>query len=1700
MRRTKYSFANSCIALLLCISMLLGTTFAWFSDKATTNVKKVQAGTLQVDLELLDKETKEWTSIKDSQTPVFDYDKWEPGYLDVKILKIENEGDLAFQWVAKFVSQEELSILAEVIDVYVCTEVTDYPQNRNLDGYSYVGSVSEFINTVNATTSGYLLSGESVTLGIALKMRESAGNSYQELKLGAFDIQVLATQYAYEYDSNGSDYDKEAEFDFSIQASKATATVNPVDGKVPDGGVTLTDGEVSAYVPAGVKLKDGVTELVLTITPLASTTGDVSLSNDEVAIPVDVHIEGIADDNDVPIIITLGTVLPKYLNMGNYRLYHVESGANNVMTLVSGKNELNAHNQFCYDADTGTVIVAMATFSEVTLVANTGNPWSGNYDNADTDFKGSGTSADPYLISSADELAGLSILISNNSGTWGSKHYKLICDINIDGSEDKNGKIWYPIGYRKVGDGTNNAGETWYTYGGAFSGVFDGGGHTITGIVQNTWLMDGNYGNGYYKEAMGLFGCVKDGTIQNLTIDKFFAEGEFTPMGCVAAFASGNAKFVNITLTNCYAATYNTSVGGVVGRDYGDNSSFTFQNITIDSSNTVYSLWNSWDGMVGGVLGYLGEYGSANFVNCVLAPTINVYNDVCGAYQYYRYRYSGMVIGTVDRKDSTNTAVLTDSRGTITAKNCVVDFGDRHEYYYCEFEKNGKASYSSDYKFSRISHDELVYDTNGNVTGCTHSHTAAEDKQAVYLPFRNLFGGYGWGVKSVDEYDNIDITTIEGSSVKFAVKDTISDETILRVGNQNSFPVGTLFTAVDGAVINTSGVYVSVTSTIEGVEMTGTFTLNSNDWTKSTLKINGTGIAKITIQDYNNCTPTTLYVEVVEAVNSYSGSVSGATKSDVVLLENVTFSTLTVSSGYTLYGNNFTMTAPNDVPYNGIGVGFITLTNGTLDNVSIVCPNFSYSILYYSDRTNSENTDGNGNQSNSANTRDAVYATGNCIIRNSYISGGRAAIDVASGKTVIENSVINGGATANLLVGSAESVTLKNVAMVQKPTQANVNNTSKILMGFSGLLYCDSNGNSADLILEGNFSQNAWVNENYSSYLPSSFSSAITTVMKQTDYLHDLDGDGTNESLNLGFVFYPADTGGTINPSITDNRTNKTGVPYDTANVSALGTSAKVYSYKNSNGTDKDFGSSDATKPDSQGSATPTVSYTESGEGLTFETSYDGSNGWTATLTVDLDTVNSYTFDFRNLLVQKYGTDLDYTISDSTGSTVDKTSSITLTGIINHTYTLTITDDMIFDANGNQTNETATYTYHFVLVTTKTSIPEPVKVADVSGNCLMVVKSKDSDWSAAFPALSGAQIQYWSVKQNKLVTLDLADLTPTTAGKQNGTNNYWLYQDEDGDFTLKITAGLINQTNSIYGMPVMAGDSLYFVISGTKGYVSTNTKSTGVTLTYEFTDANNGELSFTHKWSYTYSSDDTQYSYDSFVEGTLKEANSCVTPDTLITLADGTQKRVNELTGEEMLLVWNMETGKLDSAPIMFVDSEQEASYEIIHLYFSDGTNVKVISEHGFWDYDLNRYVYLDANATDYLGHTFAKQSGNTLKKVQLVDVVIESDMTTAWSPVTADHLCYFVNGMLSMPGGVGGLFNIFDVDAETMTYDFDAVQRDIETYGLFTYEELNAICQLSEDMFKSAGGAYLKISIGKGNLTMDELISMIQRYSVYFQ
>ena len=228
---------------------------------------------------------------------------------------------------------------------------------------------------------------------------------------------------------------------------------------------------------------------------------------------------------------------------------------------------------------------------------------------------------------------------------------------------------------------------------------------------------------------------------------------------------------------------------------------------------------------------------------------------------------------------------------------------------------------------------------------------------------------------------------------------------------------------------------------------------------------------------------------------------------------------------------------------------------------------------------------------------------------------------------------------------------------------------------------------------------------------------------------------------------------------------------------------------------------------------------------------------------------------------------------------------------------------------------------------------------------------------------------------------------------------------------------------------------------------------------------------------------------------------TCITEGTLITLANGEQVAVEELTGEEKLLVWNLETGAYDEAEIAYIiDHEGErAERDIIHLYFSDGTDIEVIYDHGFYDLDLNKLIYINENNyKKYIGHWFVTQnvgSENKRNKVQLTEVKIENRKTVAYEVVTYEHLTCFTNGLLSISSLLNPFCNIFEVEKDSLSYNKAQMAEDIEKYGLFTYEDFKD--KIPEYAFKLYHVDYLKVALGKGLTTWEEIEYLIKYYNV---
>ena len=230
-KSTKRALITSALAILMCAAMLIGTTFAWFTDTASTGVNKIVSGNLKVDIIGADSDshieklnfTKAATTDAEAGAEIL----WEPGcrYL-TEGFRIANKGNLALKWKAQVntgttAANEGNFDLLDVIDFYLVTKAADGTETET--------ALDEFTGNLKKTETSdvYYIKGV---------MQTTAGNDYQGLTLDGISITVVATQDTVESDSFDNQYDKDAEYPIlvttgdELQAivSTATAPVNIV--------------------------------------------------------------------------------------------------------------------------------------------------------------------------------------------------------------------------------------------------------------------------------------------------------------------------------------------------------------------------------------------------------------------------------------------------------------------------------------------------------------------------------------------------------------------------------------------------------------------------------------------------------------------------------------------------------------------------------------------------------------------------------------------------------------------------------------------------------------------------------------------------------------------------------------------------------------------------------------------------------------------------------------------------------------------------------------------------------------------------------------------------------------------------------------------------------------------------------------------------------------------------------------------------------------------------------------------------------------------------------------------------------------------------------------------------------------------------------------------------------------------------------
>ena len=231
---------------------------------------------------------------------------------------------------------------------------------------------------------------------------------------------------------------------------------------------------------------------------------------------------------------------------------------------------------------------------------------------------------------------------------------------------------------------------------------------------------------------------------------------------------------------------------------------------------------------------------------------------------------------------------------------------------------------------------------------------------------------------------------------------------------------------------------------------------------------------------------------------------------------------------------------------------------------------------------------------------------------------------------------------------------------------------------------------------------------------------------------------------------------------------------------------------------------------------------------------------------------------------------------------------------------------------------------------------------------------------------------------------------------------------------------------------------------------------------------------------------------------TIKASSSssiCLAPETLITLADGTQKQIKDVRVGDMVLAWNFYTGRYEAVPVSLLQTHGTDNQLVLTLIFDDGTELNILGEHGVFDADLNTFVFIDAgDVREYVGHSFVKMDGDGFKTVKLVGYETRVEYTTAYTILSLDHYNVMAEGMFTVtPAYVGdNFFNPFDI-GEDMKYDDEAVKADIEKYGLYTYEDFAHV--LTYEQFVALNLGHFKVSVGKGYVTYEGLIYLIEAF-----
>ena len=970
---------------------------------------------------------------------------------------------------------------------------------------------------------------------------------------------------------------------------------------------------------------------------------------------------------------------------------------------------------------------------------------------------------------------------------------------------------------------------------------------------------------------------------------------------------------------------------------------------------------------------------------------------------------------------------------------------------------------------------------------------------AVALKMHEGLGNEYQGL-SIGEGFNIVLTATEcdynnyPSTDKFALVFENTDEYLYRVGNVNTVALGSLFKAVDGAEIG--DISVTIESLDSEMNASGTYTKNTTDWTLGTIKFSGNGPVKVTISDtekYGNATPLSLNLEVVDATNVMA--YSELSNKNSVLLKDITMTEngSKAFSNVTVYGNGFTLDVTNGKTSgeNMSANYLVSLNNAHLDNIKIVGKVYTE----YGATTSSNYN------------RPVVLTQGNSTIKNSYISNCASPVRVYKGSLEIKNTTLKGGNFANLDIRNG-NVILDNVTTIN---QVNANDTATdgtIVVGLGVVVYYEGVLASTTVEIKNGITQyNNLSKSQADKYITDDTASGLATKMYNSSYSNIQYNDGTEKWVNTGILSMSADTVGDANITDVDG--------YESANPTAFSVNGYVHTKIPTAENIKVIPT--VWEAEGYGEIAPKYSFDHTSKN--YQAQADGSDEY-CYYSNDMDKVlisfiqgGSKEYDLDILTATKFGKNLDYSVA--VDGTVDEDKKITFDKAGDYMVEYTYTDPYNFsvDTNGNVVKNSMTYTKTLNISVTEVALAaknatfsfygySEISTTPAETITDVVTKTSNSGKTYIMPAATSTNV--------KSTTIDGITVNCPVVHvdfKDNSSDFNWLYpvflgvkivDYADGGTGAETTVVDKTSTSKPANITIITTDGTWSAGSGATGSEGKITSGTYKGL-YGWTGGALGSdktaSSMTGQFSYQ-DNKGTVYYYCIRFERAEHKCPSCLTEDTLITLADGSQKRIDELTFDDELLVWDFFKGEYTTSKLSLLINDGEKEYEVITLNFDDGSELRIIYEHGLFGIKENDYVLINKeNVADYIGHSFIKNNGMENAEVVLESYEITKENIGCYTILTAQYNNCIANGLLTVtPPPIEHFYDYFEI-GEGMKYDEILMQSDIEKYGLYTYDDFKDY--ISYEEFVAFNGQYLKILVGKGYITFDDILEQISEFGV---